>query len=118
MLERKITATKPIDAKMNSFLYYKSKQQSINNEMSSVEGKGSKIEASTSGDNTTLDMTMNTNFKSKLNSSKETAESIPISRNAIQVHAKTDYSGNFRLTHLLNRGCPRIVVAAGKEDLI
>ena len=53
---------------------YKTKQQSINNEISLDEGKNSKTEISISAaaDNTTLDMTMNSNFKSKLNSSKAT----------------------------------------------
>jgi hypothetical protein len=74
---------------------------------------------SAAADNTTLDMTMNSNFKSKINSSKGAENGVPKSRNAaIQVHARTDKSGNFRLTHLLNRGCPRFVIAAGKEDLI
>lgn len=64
---------------------YKTKQQSINNEISLDEGKKSKTEISISAaaDNTTLDMTMNSNFKSKLNSSKATENAMPISRNAI-----------------------------------
>ena len=64
---------------------YKTKQQSINNEISLGEGKNSKTEISISAaaDNTTLDMTMNSNFKSKLNSSKATENAMPISRNAI-----------------------------------
>ena len=52
--------------------------------MSLNEGKGSKtdISISAAGENTTLDMTMNSNFKSK-NNSITVGDGGPLSRNAI-----------------------------------